>query len=136
MKKRLQKTFGALSRRACTHRLLVITLLLIALIPAAGCWKQLPPVNGIELQKLDAGDWWHDIHFINKSGKDLHEVKLTLTIVGEDGDPSSEDRYYALWSDGQTVNISLSIENSPLNVQKISLSGSCSEGEIASSWIP
>jgi hypothetical protein len=95
-----------------------------------GCSKT---ISGFECE-LDRGAWWHDVYLTNKSGENLHEVKVTLTLTGEKGEPRSEERYYAQWSAGQTLKVSLSVENSPINVQKISLSGSCTEGRINSTW--
>ncbi len=113
------------------YRRIAIPLLLIFILTIISCQKS---INGLEC-KLDKGSIWHDVYLTNKSGKDLHEVKMTLTLMGEKGGPRSEDRYYVLWSNGQTVKSSLSVENSPLNVQKITLAGSCTEGKIDSEWI-
>jgi hypothetical protein len=101
------------------------------LLTMAGCERP-SAIDGIECS-VDTGAW-HDVYLINKSGKDLHEVKMSLTLIGEKGEPRSEDRYYVLWANGQIVKTSLSMENSPLNVQRISLTGSCTEGRIDSSW--
>lgn len=115
------------------HRRIIISILLISLLIMVGC--QQPTISGIEYS-LAEGSFWHDINLTNKSGKDLHEVKMTLTLIGEKGEPRSENRYYVVWPNGQTINVSLSVENSPINVQKISLAGSCTEGSIDSTWIP
>lgn len=113
------------------------TLMLTAVSPAAACQRR---VEGIEYS-LDesrpvAGfkTLWHDIHLTNRSGRDLHEVRLTLTLVGEDGSPRAEQKYYALWPEGQRMMASLSRENSPVNVQKVSLTGECAEGRINYAW--
>ena len=110
-------------------RRLIPLLLMVALL-MIGCGKT---INEFECE-LDKGDWWHDVYLTNKSGEDLHEVKLTLTLTGEKDDPRSEKRYFALWSAGQTVKVSLTVGNSPLNIQKIALSGSSTEGQLKSSW--
>lgn len=114
------------------------TLMLAAAVSlAAACQRR---VEGIEYS-LDesrpvAGfkTLWHDIHLTNRSGRDLHEVRLTLTLVGEDGRPRAEQKYYVLWPDGQRMTVSLSRENSPVNVQKVTLTGECAEGLIDYAW--
>ena len=111
------------------HRRILIPMLLMIII---GCPSP-PLISGLECS-IDKGLVWHDVYLINESGKDLHEVKVVLTLTGEDDQPRTESRYYALWSNGQTIKTPLSEENSPYNVQKISLVGSCTEGKIDSSW--
>jgi hypothetical protein len=116
----------------------ISVLFLIALsLLTFGCRKK---VAGIEY-RLDPGTvvqgvkvGWHNIYFTNRSGQDLHEVHLIVTITGEDGTPVNEQKYYALWHNNQTVEVSLSREKSPINVQKVSLSGTCDEGEIDYNW--
>ncbi|HKS28139.1 MAG TPA: hypothetical protein VJS44_09980 [Pyrinomonadaceae bacterium] len=116
----------------------IAVLFLIALsFLTFGCRKK---VTGIEY-RLDPGTavqgvklGWHNIYFANRSGQDLHEVHLTVTVLGEDGTPVEEKKYYAAWLNGQTVEVSLSREKSPINVQKVSLSGTCDEGEIDYNW--
>jgi hypothetical protein len=114
------------------HRRIIIPLLLLVVLPMLGCGKQ---INGLELSKFDKGTFWHDLYLTNKSGEELHEVRMKLTLTGEDGKPLSEERYYVVWSKGQTIKVSLSVENSPINVQKISLAGSCTEGRINATWV-
>jgi hypothetical protein len=109
-----------------------IPLFLMILLTTIACDK-LKPISKIDCT-LDSGTFWHDVHLTNNSGKDLHEVNVILTLIGEKGEPRSEKRYYVQWPDGETVKVSLSAENSPLNVQKISLAGSCTEGKIDSAW--
>ena len=117
------------------HRRMFVPLLVAVFLAAHGCMSS-AQINGIALNKLEEGFVWHDVHFTNKSGKDLHEVNVTLTLIGEEGTPRSEERYYATWLKDQTMNVSLSSKNSPRNVQKISMAGSCAEGRINLVWAP
>jgi hypothetical protein len=90
-----------------------------------GCSK----ISGFE-SAVDQGTLaWHDVYLANKSGKDLHEVNMTLTIVGENGEPRSEKKYFAQWLNGETIKVSFPIGNTH-NVQKIMMVGSCKEGRI------
>jgi hypothetical protein len=103
----------------------------MVVLTIAGCQKT---INGFSF-KLDKGEWWHDVYLTNTSGEDLHEVNVTLTLIGENGKPCSENRYYSRWGKEQTVKVSLSVSNSPDNVQKISFAGSSTEGPINSTWV-
>ncbi len=115
----------------------IVMPLLITLIGLMGCSKlatfSLKPISEVEFSVAEG--LWHDVNLTNRSGRDLHEVRLTLTVIGEKGDPHSEERFFAQWPNGHTVKVSLSIWNSQSNVQKISLFGSSKEGRIESTWL-
>ncbi|HWT00992.1 MAG TPA: hypothetical protein VN256_12160 [Pyrinomonadaceae bacterium] len=117
------------------YRRIFVPLLLAVFLATPGCQSS-APIKEIVLTKLEEGIVWHDVHFTNRSGRDLHEVNLTLTVIGEEGTPRSEERYYATWPKDETKNFSLSSKNSPRNVQKISLAGSCAEGRVNLVWTP
>lgn len=114
------------------------TLVLAAAVSlAAACQRRIEGIEySLDESRPVAGfkTLWHDVHLTNRSGRNLHEVRLTLTLVGEDGMPRAEQKYYALWPEGQKMTISLSRENSPANVQKMSLNGECDEGRIDYTW--
>lgn len=120
------------------RRTIVVSLLLACLsLTAVGCRER---IDGIEYELIQgqiAGvTTWHDVNFTNKSGRDLHEVKVAVTLIGESGEPMSEPKYYVSWPDGQTYKVSFPYAKSPVNVQKVRLAGSCDEGSIDYTWIP
>jgi hypothetical protein len=120
-----------------SQRKILAVLISTALLIASGCVvpkKQAPPKISSFSCRLDKG-LWHDVYITNQSGQRLNEVKITLTIVGENGKTHSEQRYYAVWPHNKTNNISLQMVSSPHNVQKISMTGLSAEGEIAVSWV-
>jgi hypothetical protein len=92
-------------------------------------------VNGITAG-IDQGVVWHAVDFVNGSSMDLHNVRVSISLVGENGGQKSEQRYFGLWSAGQKQHVELKSENSPKNVQKFSLDGWCDEGNIVGSWTP
>jgi hypothetical protein len=92
-------------------------------------------IDCIKAEKLDQG-LWHDIHFVNDCGKDLHEVRVSISLIGEKGDRASESRYFSLWPNGKSQIVSLKIANSPVNVQKFGMTGYCKEGDITLNWTP
>jgi len=106
--------------------------LVISLFSITSCLPK-KKITGFECQ-LDSG-LWHDVHLTNNSGRTLREVKIILSIVGQDGKVHTEPRYFARWQDGEKNIVSLTIAKSPINVQKVSITGTCLEGEIASSWV-
>jgi hypothetical protein len=116
---------------------ILVALISTALLISSGCVrvpKPAPPkISGFSC-RLDKG-LWHDVYVTNQSGQRLNEVNITLSIVGENGIVHSEQRYYAVWPNDKTNNISLQMVNSPQNVQKISMTGSSAEGQIAVSWV-
>lgn len=118
------------------RRKILVALVATALLTMSGCVekKQPPPQISRFACRLDKG-LWHDLYITNQSGLKLNEVTITVTIIGEDGKAHSEKRYYAVWSPDKTNNVSLQMINSPVSVQKISMTGSCAEGQIAASWV-
>ena len=117
------------------RKMISLILVVISLFTVTSCVTKKRPmqISGFEC-KLDKG-LWHDVHLTNESGLTLREVKLTLSIVGEDGKVHSQPRYFARWQPGEKNIVSLTIAKSPVNVQKITITGTCMEGEIASSWV-
>jgi hypothetical protein len=90
--------------------------------------KRAPPISGFN-GTLHKWDSLHQIYLVHKAGKDLHEVNVTVTIVGDDGEPHSEKKYFALWSNDQINSANFLVRNVN-NVQKISMVGTCTEGHI------
>ena len=86
--------------------------------------------------RLDEGIIWHDVYFTNTGLYDLHEVNISISLIGEKGERKAENRYYAVWSADQEQKVSFEAQNSPFNVQKISITGSCKEGDISLFWTP
>lgn len=86
--------------------------------------------------KIDQGYFRHDIDFTNESGMDLHEIKVTICLIGEDGIEKCEPKYIGAWPNGETQRLSISIGNSPSNVKKFAIQGRCNEGTINQAWTP
>ena len=97
--------------------------------------KPRPQVQNITA-RLDEGIIWHDVYFTNEGYDDLHEVNLSISLIGEKGERKSESRYFAVWTADQEQKVSFEAKNSPFNVQKISITGSCEEGDISLFWTP
>jgi hypothetical protein len=86
---------------------------------------------------LDEGEFiWHDFYFYNRSDKDLHEVKITVSVTGETGRQQSKSVYFAVWPSGQRQLVQFPVNDATRNVQKYSLTGSCNEGNVDSYWLP
>lgn len=108
------------------RRRILVPIFLVTILPMIGCQK---PINGFE-GAVDQGTLaWHDVYLTNRSGTDLHKVNVTLSIVGENAEPRSEKKYFAQWSNGETIKISFPIGNTR-NVQELSMVGTSSEGQI------
>jgi hypothetical protein len=90
--------------------------------------KSPPPISGFE-GTLHEWKSLHEIYLENKARKDLHEVNVTVTIVGDDGEPHSVTKYFALWANDQMNSATFTVRDVN-NIQKISLIGSCAEGRI------
>jgi len=87
--------------------------------------------------RVDRGDiFWHDFYFTNNSSKALHEVKVSVTIIGDNGKAKSLYKYFALWSIGQEQKVSISIDETTRRYQKWSMTGLCNEGNINLAWVP
>lgn len=85
----------------------------------------------------DPGEYvYHDFHFWNKGYKDLHEVKASINITGDNGKTVSVSKYFALWSVGQKQTVSIAIDQTTRKYQKWSMSGLCNEGNINIAWVP
>jgi hypothetical protein len=95
----------------------------------------LPQIEDISY-RLDEGIFSHDVYFSNEGSRDLHEVNISISLTGETGEQKSETRYFAIWTTKQAQKISFQVGNSPRNVQKITIKGSCKEGEINLSFAP
>lgn len=120
-----------MKERQIKPMIIALTIFLVSI----GCASCQNKVEGIKA-KLDEGVLWHDVELTNESGKDLHEVKIAISLTGENGDVKSESRYFAVWPNGRKQRVSFEIKNSPRNVQKIEILGKCDEGSISSYWIP
>ena len=112
-----------------------LSLLIVLHIMLTGCSKPPPPVSGLHCS-VDEG-WLisDDVYFTNKSGKDLTEVHVTMTLIGEKGDQQPINRYWANWHSGEIQHISISGSISVVGIQKVQLSGRCDQGIISDSWV-
>ena len=68
----------------------------------------------------------HDLYVTNSSGKDLTEVHLKVTFVGEDASPTVE-RYWSSWTLGETRDVEISVDKVH-RIQALSIAGSADEG--------
>jgi hypothetical protein len=109
---------------------LLLTLLLTIL---AGCSRS--SISGIQCS-VDEG-WLisDDIYFVNSSGRELSDVRVIITLTGENGARSSVERYWATWKLGDKQHVSVSVGNSVPRIQRVELSGGCDQGLILQSWV-
>jgi hypothetical protein len=114
------------------QRITLIVLLTILSIWMSGCQGKIEKIDFF----LDDGHLWHDVVLTNKSGKDLHQVNVTVTLIGDKGEQGSEAEQFNIWGDGQQQRISFTMKHSPEKVRKIVLKGDCKEGEIEAYWVP
>jgi hypothetical protein len=111
----------------------ISTLLLAVLLCAlAGCSRS---VTGLQCS-LDEG-WLisDDVYFTNSSGQELTEVRVTMTLTGENGAQRSIQKYWATWHLGDKQHIAISVDNSVPKIQRVDLSGSSDQGSISQSWV-
>ena len=116
-----------------THasKLVLLVAALVAL--AGGCSRS--SISGIQCS-LDEG-WLisDDIYFINSSGRDLSEVRVTMTLTGETGAQKAIQRYWSTWHLGDKQHISIAPGDSVIKTQRVDLSGNCDQGSIGQSWV-
>ncbi len=105
-------------------------------IICTSCGEPKKSIRGI-YSSLDEG-WLisDDIYFTNKSGEDLHEVKIDVTVIGHKGDKASVPRYWTSWKQGERKSVSIAVGQSVVNIQKIEMDGTCVEGYFSLYWTP
>jgi hypothetical protein len=114
----------------------ILVLLAGTAFLCTSCAEPKKAIRGI-YSSLDEG-WLisDDIFFTNKSGEDLHEVKINVTVIGHKGDKASVRRYWASWKQGELKTISIPVGQSVTNIQKIEMDGKCDEGYFSLYWTP
>lgn len=87
-----------------------------------------PPPPHLPLAcRFDPGTLFtHDLYVTNTCGKDLTEVRVAFTLVGEDASPTAQ-RYWASWPLGVVQHITYPVD-SVSNVQRLELSGGADQG--------
>lgn len=128
------------------NSLALVLPLLFVVAYVVGCDQYAPPPPAPTKPAITAiycslDEGWlvsDDIYFTNKSGKDLHEVRVKIKCIGVKGDATVNDRYWAIWSDQEQKMVSLSIgaDETVMDVQRIDMNGECEEGYFAMYWTP
>ena len=77
-----------------------------------------------------------DFYVTQKSGMQLRDVNVKLTVYGVDGSRRSVKQFWAVWGDAETRHISLSIvdDQTVVNVQRVDFDGECTGYSFGVRW--
>lgn len=111
----------------------IIATLAGLLASLAGCSRS--RVTGLQCS-LDE-EWLisDGVCFTNSSGRDLTEVRVTMTLTGEKGAKTSIKSYWPTWPLGEMQQISIPVDNRLPKIERVDLSGRCNQGSIEQYWV-
>ena len=75
----------------------------------------------------------NDLHLYNRTGRRLHEVRVTVKVTGANTDVDYRKHYWAVWTNdylkvAETIRVG--------DIQSVELWGECDEGSISVKWAP
>lgn len=113
-------------------------ILLILIFGFVSCEEKGNMIEGIYASMDEGGILFtaDELYFTNKSGQNLTEVDIVITLTGIKGDKAKVKRYWPTWSLGEKKEVSISSSDSVDKIQKFSIDGTCNEGYFDGYWIP
>ena len=94
-----------------------------------------PVIDRLSFTFTYIGDAITDGHFTN-TGALLDEVNVVFTAKTDRGEEVKEKRYWVGWKPGETKDFHISLRDTNSFVEKITLTGTCTQGRIDSTLLP